>query len=144
MNQNQVAHFRARMSIAQLFRSALNNGDERAKLMQRLGVDTMPVIVPALEDTRVLDIREAASRYLSKGDEHVIVPVGFLVKDKQEIHISVLTISKGHASNFWQLSMEDLHDQIDMGQVVAALDPDKRWDIGEIDDQAFRDLATFI
>lgn len=48
MNEKQKRHYRARMAVAQLFRSFLNQDGERARLMKRLGVETMPVIVPAL------------------------------------------------------------------------------------------------
>ena len=47
MNEKQKRHYRARMAVAQLFRSALDQGDERARFLERLDVKTMPVIVPA-------------------------------------------------------------------------------------------------
>ena len=54
--EEQKPNFRSRMAVAQLFRSFLNHTGERARLIERLGVETMPVIVPALGNTLASDI----------------------------------------------------------------------------------------
>ncbi|SFG42534.1 hypothetical protein SAMN05660282_00829 [Corynebacterium spheniscorum] len=51
MNEKQERDYHARGAIAQLFCSWLNHDGERAKLMERLGVRTLPVILPAFGDT---------------------------------------------------------------------------------------------
>ena len=77
--EEQKRNFRSHMAVAQLFRSFLNQTGERIRLMEWLGVETMPVIVPALGNTSASDIREAASRHFETGEEHVIVPILSLI-----------------------------------------------------------------
>lgn len=136
MSQIDLVSYRRRMCIAQMFRSALNADNARAELMKRLALDSTPVIIPALEDTQVTVIYEAASRHFSKGEQHVLVPVGISTKDKAELHISVLTISQASHGNLGQLSLEDLQNRSNTGEVVAAIDPAQRWEIQETLDAA--------
>ncbi|MBK4142674.1 hypothetical protein GWO54_09130 [Corynebacterium macginleyi] len=55
MNEQYKRRYRARIAVAQLFRSVLNKDGERVRLMKSLGVETMPVIIPALGDTLASD-----------------------------------------------------------------------------------------
>lgn len=147
MNEKQKRHYRARMAVAQLFRSFLNQDGERARLMKRLGVETMPVIVPALGDTLSSNIREAASRHFKAGAEHVVVPVCLPVHNPNGIKLCVLIASTHDAKTFWSLEMNELHDSVEMAQVVEALDSNKKWDVEELDpqqQQEFKDLAALV
>lgn len=147
MNEKQKQNYRARMAVAQLFRSVLNQNGERANLMKRLGVDTMPIIVPALGSTLASNVREAASRHFESGEEHIIVPVCLPSHESESFKLSVLTISTRNAKTFWQLDMNDLHDSVEMAQVVEALDSNKKWDVKELDSQQqqeLKDLATAV
>lgn len=144
MNETQKQNYRARMAVAQLFRSVLNQNDERAKLMKRLGVDTMPIIVPALGRTLASNIREAASRHFESGEEHIIVPVCLPSHKSESLKLCVLTISTGDAKTFWQLDMNDLHDSVEMAQVVEALDSNKKWDVKELDSQQQQELKDLV
>ncbi len=147
MNEKQKRHYRARMAVAQLFRSFLNQDGERARLMERLGVETMPVIVPAFGDTLASNVREAASRHFDNGEEHVVVPVCLPVRESKSIKLCVLIVSTQDAKTFWQLDMNELHDSVDMAQVVEALDANKKWDVEELDSQQqqeLKDLAASV
>lgn len=147
MNEKQKRHYRARMAVAQLFRSFLNQDGERARLMKRLGVETMPVIVPALGDTLSSKIREAASRHFEAGAEHVVVPVCLPAHNPDGIKLCVLIASTHDAKTFWRLGMNELHDSVEMAQVVEALDPSKKWDVEELDSQQqqeLKDLAASV
>ena len=147
MNEKQKRHYRARMAVAQLFRSFLNQDGERARLMKRLGVETMPVIVPALGDTLSSNIREAASRHFEAGAEHVVVPVCLPVHNPNGIKLCVLIASTHDAKTFWSLEMNELHDSVEMAQVVEALDSNKKLDVEELDpqqQQEFKDLAALV
>lgn len=140
MNGQQKRHYRARMAVAQLFRSFLNEGGERARLMERLGVETMPVIVPALGDTLAFHIRETARRHFESGAEHVVVPVSMPVRDPKDIKLCVLIVSAREVDTFWQLDMNELHDSVEMAQVVEALDASKKWEVEELDSQQQQEL----
>ncbi|MBN9643893.1 hypothetical protein ACFSSC_01160 [Corynebacterium mendelii] len=145
MNEQQKQHYRARMAVADLFRSVLNEGGERARLIERLGVETMPVIVPAMGDTLASNIRKAASRHFEMGAEHVVVPVCLPVHSPDGIKLCVLIVSTHDAKTFWQLDMNELHDCVEMAQVVEALDADKKWEVEELDSkhrQQLKDLAA--
>jgi hypothetical protein len=142
MNEKQKRHYRARMAVAQLFRSFLNQDGERARLMERLGVETMPVIVPAFGDTLASNVREAASRHFDNGEEHVVVPVCLPVRGSKGIKLCVLIVSTQDAKTFWQLDMNELHDSVDMAQVVEALDANKKWDVEELDSQQQQELKV--
>lgn len=135
------------MAVAQLFRSFLNGDGERARLMERLGVETMPVIIPALGDTLASNIREAASRHFETGAEHVVVPVCLPVHAPDGIKLYVLIVSTHDAKTFWQLDMNELHDSVEMAQVVEALDASKKWEVEELDSQQqqeLKDLAASV
>lgn len=140
MNEQQKRHYRARMAVAQLFRSFLNEDGERARLMERLGVETMPVIVPAFGDTLASNIRETASRHFEAGAEHVVVPVCLPVRDPKGIKLCVLIVSTRDAKTFWQLDMNELHDSVEMAQIVEALDASKKWEVEELDSQQQQEL----
>lgn len=140
MNEQQKRHYRARMAVAQLFRSFLNEDGERAHLMERLGVETMPVIVPASGDTLASTIREAASRHFEAGSEHVVVPVCLPVQEPDRIKLCVLIVSTHDAKTFWQLDMNELHDSVEMAQVVEALDASKKWEVEELDSRQQQEL----
>lgn len=142
MNEQQKRHYRARMAVAQLFRSFLNEDGERARLMGRLGVETMPVIIPAFGDTLASNIRETASRHFEAGTEHVVVPVCLPVQDPDGIKLCVLVISTHDAKTFWQLDMNELHDSVEMAQVVEALDASKKWEVEELDSQQQQELKN--
>lgn len=145
MNEKQKRDYRARMAVAQLFRSFLNQNGERANLMERLGVQTMPVIIPAFGDTLATHIREAASRHFKNGEEYVVVPVCLPVEEPKGIKLCVLTISTQDPKTFWQLDMRELHDSVDMTQIVEALDSKKKWDLEEFgphQQQELKDLAA--
>lgn len=131
--EEQKRNFRSHMAVAQLFRSFLNQTGERIRLMEWLGVETMPVIVPALGNTSASDIREAASRHFETGEEHVIVPICLPAREPESIKLCVLVVSTHDAKTLWQLDMNELHDSIDMAQVVEALDSTKKWDVEELD-----------
>ena len=120
--EEQKRNFRSRMAVAQLFRSFLNQT-----------VETMPVIVPALGNTLASDIREAASRNFETGEEHVIVPVCLPAREPESVKLCVLVVLTHDAKTLWQLDMNELHDSIDMAQVVEALDSTKKWDVEELD-----------
>lgn len=135
MNEKQKLNYRARMMVAQLFRSFLNKDGERARLMERLDVETMPVIVPALGHTLASNVREAASRHFESGEEHIVVPVCLPTRDREGIKLCVLIVSTHDAKTFWKLEMNELHDSVEMAQVVEALDADKKWDVEELDSQ---------
>lgn len=140
MNEQQKRDYRARMAVAQLFRSILNEGGERARLMERLGVETMPVIVPAFGDTLASRIRETARRHFESGAEHVVVPVCLRVSDPKGIKLCVLIVSTREVKTFWQLDMNELHDSVVMAQVVEALDASKKWEVEELDSQQQQEL----
>ncbi|APT91658.1 hypothetical protein CPHO_00505 [Corynebacterium phocae] len=145
MNEKQKRNYRARMAVAQLFRSFLDQGGERARLLERLGVETLPVIIPALGSTLASHIREAATRHFEAGEEHVIVPVCLPGRSPNALKLSVLVVSTRAAKTFWQLDMNDLHDSVEMAQVVEALDASKKWDVEELDSrqqQELKDLAA--
>lgn len=145
MNEQRKRNYRARMAVAQLFRSFLNRNGERAHLMRRLDVETMPVIVPALGNTLASHIREAASRHFEAGAEHVVVPVGLPARDPDRIKLCVLIVSTHSTKTFWQLDMNELHDSVEMVQVVEALDASKKWEVEGLDSQQqeeLKDLAT--
>lgn len=142
MNEQQKRHYRARMAVAQLFRSFLNEDGERARLMGRLGVETMPVIIPAFGDTLASNIRKTASRHFEAGAEHVVVPVCLPVQDPDGIKLCVLIISTHDAKTFWQLDMNELHDSVEMAQVVEALDASKKWEVEELDSQQQQELKN--
>ena len=144
MNEKQKRHYRARMAVAQLFRSFLRQDGERAQLMERLGVEAMPVIVPALGNTLASNVREAAGRYFENGEEHVVVPVCFPVREPKGIKLCVLIVSTQDARTFWQLDMDELHDSIEMAQVVEALDANKKWDVEELDSQQQQELRDLV
>ncbi len=38
------------------------------------------------------------------------------------------------------MDLRDLHDSVQMSQVIEALDPDKKWDVEELDSQWQREL----
>ncbi|MDO4631219.1 MAG: hypothetical protein Q4A82_02910 [Corynebacterium sp.] len=135
MNGKQKHHYRARMAVAQLFRTFLNQNGERARLLERLGVETMPVIVPVLGDTLASNLRETVKRYFENGAQKVIVPICLVGKDAKTAELSMLVISAQDSPGFWSLNMSKLHDHLDMEQVVQALGPDKKWDITELDSQ---------
>ena len=140
MNEQQKRRYRARMAVARLFRSFLDQDGERARLMERLGVETMPVIVPAFGDTLASHIRQAARRHCEAGAEHVIVPVCLPVHDPDGFKLWVLILSTQDAETFWQLDMNELHDSVDMAHVVEALDPSKKWEVADLDSQQQREL----
>lgn len=144
MNDEQKHQHRARMAVAQLFRYFLNNNAERARLMGRLGVDLMPVIVPALGDTSASVVREVARRYFEKGEKHILVPVGLQGSGIKDIKLCVLVISTHSAKTLWQLDMNELHDDLDMAQVVEALDAHKKWNVEELNfhQQELKDLIV--
>ncbi|MBK4149681.1 hypothetical protein GWO60_08275 [Corynebacterium macginleyi] len=147
MNEQHKRRYRARIAVAQLFRSVLNKDGERVRLMKSLGVETMPVIIPALGDTLASDIREASSRHFKTGAEHVVVPVCLPVHNPVGIKLCVLIVSTHDAKTFWQLDMNELHDSVEMAQVVEALDAAKKWEIEELDSEQqkeFKDLAASI
>lgn len=125
MNEKQKRDYRARMAVAQLFRSFLNQNGERAKLLERLGVQTMPVIIPAFGDTLATHIREAASRHFKNGEEYVVVPVCLPVEEPKGIKLCVLTIASEDSKTLWQSNTH-------MAQVVEALDSHKKWDIADL------------
>ncbi|GAA1471180.1 hypothetical protein GCM10009604_04680 [Corynebacterium aurimucosum] len=147
MNAKQKQHYRARMAVAQLFRSFLDQGGERGRLMEHLGVETMPVIVPALGDTLACDIREAANRQFKAGAEHVVIPVCMPVNEPKGLHLCILINSTHDAQTFWKLDMNEIHGSVEMAQVVEALDPSKKWDTAELDSkqqQELKDLADLV
>ena len=147
MNDKQKRQYRARMVVAHLFRSFLNQNGERSRLMERLGVETLPVIIPALGYTLASDIRDAASRHFEAGEEHVVVPVVLPIHNAKGLKLSVLIVSTHDAKTFWQLDMNELHGSIKMAQVVEALDPSKKWDVEELDSeqqQELKDLAASV
>ena len=146
MNENQKRHYRARMIVAQLFREILNQDDTRARLMENLGVETMPGIIPALANTLAANIRDAANRHFEAGEEYVVVPVCLRAPGVDSLMLSVLTISTHKAKTFWQLNMNELHNNVEMAQLVEALDSTRKWDISELDVQqeGFEDLAATV
>ncbi|KAB3522778.1 hypothetical protein F8377_00985 [Corynebacterium zhongnanshanii] len=144
MNEQQKRHYRARMAVAQLFRSLLDEDGERDRLMKRLGVETMPVIVPAFGSTLASNIREAASRHFEAGAEQIVVPVCLPVHDPDGLKLCVLIISTHDAKTFWQLDMNELHDSVDMAQVVEALDLSKKWEVEELDSQQQQELRDLV
>ncbi|MCG7465727.1 hypothetical protein J8246_07715 [Corynebacterium tuberculostearicum] len=142
MNEHQKRQYRARMAVAELFRSFLNEDGQRARLMERLGVESMPVIIPALGDTLASNVRETASRHFEAGAEHVVVPVCLPVHDPDGIKLCVLIVSTNDAKTFWQLDMNELHDSVEMAQVVEALDSSKKWEVEELDSQQQQELKN--
>lgn len=130
------------MAVAQLFRSFLNEDGERARLMERLGVEIMPVIVPAFGHTLASNIREAAIRHFEAGAEHVVVPVCLPVHNPDGIKLCVLIVSTHDAKTFWQLDMNKVHDSVEMAQVVEALDSSKKWEVEELDSQQQQELKN--
>lgn len=147
MNDQEKRNYRARMAVAQIFRQILKQDGERARLMKSLDVETMPVIIPALGDTLVSNVREAAKRYLDAGEHKVVVPVCLFGKTSDVLTLSILSISDQDSKSFWSLNMSDLHNHTNMEQVVETLDPDKKWDIEELNPwqrQELKDLATFV
>ena len=147
MNEKQKRQYRARMAVAQLFRLFLNHNGERSRLLERLGVDAMPVIIPALGDTLVSHVREAASRHFENGEDFVVVPVCLPVGESRDIKLCVLIISTHESETFWHVDLRDLHDSVQMSQVIEALDPDKKWDVEELDSQwqrKLKDLAASV
>lgn len=146
MNESQKRHYRARMIVAQLFREILNQNGERARLMESLGVETMPVIIPALANTLAANIRDAANRHFEAGEQYVIVPVCLRAPGAHSLMLSVLTISTHKANTFWQMDMNELHENVEMAQLVEALDSTRKWDISELDMQLqeLEDLAATV
>ncbi|MFI5505219.1 Uncharacterised protein [Corynebacterium kutscheri] len=136
--------YRARVMVADLFRKTLEHDDRRAKLMEDLDVDKMPVIIPALGNTLASNIHRAACRYFEQGDEYVLVPVCLPAKDPGHVKLYTLIFSPHKANTFWQINASELHDSVTMDDVVTALDSSKKWDVREIDAeqlQEFKDLA---
>ena len=146
MREVQKRHYSARMAVAQLFRSFLDENGERARLMERLGVKTMPVIIPALGDTLASNIREAANRHFQSGEQHVVVPVCLPVRSSKTMKLFILVVSTQDTKTFWQLDMNELHDSGEMAQVVETLDARKKWEIKDLDSQQqeLKDLAASI
>lgn len=145
MNDTHKRHYRARMAVAQLFRAFLNHDGERAGLMERLGVQTLPVIVPALGDTLASHVREAVERHCAKGDKYVIVPVCLPVQQPNAMKLCVLIASLEDNGSFWQVNLGDLPDSARMSYVVEALDSNKKWDVSELDfpeQQELKDLVS--
>ena len=129
MTDEQIHLYRMRMAVAEAFRSALREGNERSALLEKLRVAQMPVIIPALGDTLASTVRETAQYHLANGEEKVLVPV-FL---QEQSLLSVLVVSKDTTDGFWPIDMDQLPDGVDMAQVVETLLPDKKWDIAELD-----------
>lgn len=126
MNDQQMRQYQARMAVAQAFCSFLNTGSERTRLLERLGVEAMPTIIPALGDTLASDIREAASRRFEEGAAHVVVPVS--VQGQANMRLGVIVVSR-EAEQPWQLELEVLPDGVEMAQVVEALDSSRKREV---------------
>ena len=91
--EEQKRNFRSPHGCCTALPLFLNQTGERIRLMEWLGVETMPVIVPALGNTSASDIRGAASRHFETGEEHVIVPICLLLGSPRGIKLCVLVVS---------------------------------------------------
>ena len=58
----------------------------------------------------------------------------------------ILVVSTQDTKTFWQLDMNELHDSVEMAQVVETLDASKKWEIKDLDSQQqeLKDLAASI
>ncbi|MCT1442465.1 hypothetical protein [Corynebacterium glucuronolyticum] len=137
MNNEQKKRYRDTMFIAQRFLTSIGRGSNRARFLESLEASELPAILPALSDTLAVHIREAAERHFASGEPKVIVPVGRADDQK----ISVLVLSQERKHGFWSLSMNDLHKHARMGDIVETLDPDKLWDIEELNGTLLPDLV---
>ena len=137
MNDEQKKRYRDMMFIAQRFLTSLGRGRERARFLENLEVSALPAILPALNDTPTVHIREAAERHFASGEPKVIVPVGRADDQK----INVLILSQEDTQGFWSLNLDDLHEHARMGDIVEAIDTDKLWDIGKLKGTILADLV---
>lgn len=62
------------------------------------------------------------------------------VRDPKDIKLCVLIVSAREVDTFWQLDMNELHDSVEMAQVVEALDASKKWEVEELDSQQQQEL----
>lgn len=139
-NSTQWQEYSLRMVVAELFRSAMRKPEERARVLRRAGTDSMPVVIPALEDTLAIHISDAAKRHFEAGEECVIVPVGSLPQANGPLQVTVLALSNAELESFWQLDLEDMPAGTEMKQVIEVLDPDKKWDIADLDEELMTGL----
>lgn len=143
MDNQYETQYQARMTVAILFRAYLASPGRREEFLKDIGAEKMPAIIPALADTRAGDIYAAARSYLDGGEDSVIIPVGLISDGVVELWLVHLTDEP--ASNFWEIDPGDIHDDALMEDVVRALDPDKKWEITELDvewEENFKKLAT--
>lgn len=144
MDDRFKAHYKARVGAAMLFRSYLSAADNRVRLLADLGTDELPVIIPALGDTRAADIESAALKHFASGESMVLVPVGLVSSVDDEVELWLLRVSTQRRSSFWELDSNEIHSDATMAEVVQALDPGKKWEIEELDgelQQTFKQLA---
>lgn len=143
MDNRYKTQYQARTTVAMLFRAYLSSPQRRAMFLKDIGAEQMPAILPALSDTRMGDIYAAARPYLDNGEESVIIPVG-LIKDGA-VELWMVQLTDEPSSSFWEIDSQDVHAGATMEDVVRALDPDKKWEITDLDgewEENFRKLAT--
>lgn len=130
---SQRQEYSLRMVIAEIFRASMRNPRERDRVFKRAGVETMPVIIPALENTLASHISRAAKRHLDAGEKTVLVPVGNIPTEGRPLSVTILALSNEELETFWQLDLDDMPPTTEMREVVEVLDPDKKWDLSELD-----------
>ncbi|QPK79823.1 hypothetical protein G7Y31_03760 [Corynebacterium lizhenjunii] len=139
MNEQQKLEYRTRMAVADLFCANLERSGNHDRLLQSLGTDELPVIIPALGTTLASHIRNAAKRYIDAGEGHVLVPVCHGDSESGALTLTTLVVTKA-TQGFWSLDMDEVHGSATMDQIVETLDSSKKWDVAELDAQQRQQL----
>lgn len=121
MDEQQKAHYRARMAVAQLLRVILAANNEYKRVTTHFGIADLPITIPALGDTLAADIHTTVRRYIESGIEHVIVSVLVPMDDAHGAMLYVLHVTADNVTPMWQPVMDQHRDSATMADVVARL-----------------------
>ncbi|WP_459588534.1 hypothetical protein [Corynebacterium camporealensis] len=118
MDRQNLPEYRLRVCAAMLCRRFLHAYGER--LRKETGQDDSLVIVPALRDTSIEEVRETAGRYFAQGNKAVVVPVLDMEKSTDSAELTVLVVS-GSAVGERVIGLESIPESGDMLQAVENL-----------------------
>ncbi|AVH88882.1 Hypothetical protein NG00_01642 [Corynebacterium camporealensis] len=89
------------------------------------------MIVPALRDTSIEEVRETAGRYFAQGDKAVVVPVLDMEKSTDSAELTVLVVS-GSAVGERVIGLESIPESGDMLQAVENLASAQKWGVERV------------
>ena len=144
MNELKKQTYRKRIAVAEVFRSALRQNDERNRFLTEIGASNMPVIIPALNKTLAVNIQHAAQRYFDAGEQKVVIPVWNDNKQNDTFELRVLILSTQDAPGFWSLNKHEFQEHATMAQIVEAATPDKQWQFATLNTEKRQEFQNLI